>query len=119
MTAHPHHAKLARVLRRMGDMYRLEDILAKIADGTMQSFVLGDSWLITRIAAFPRRKVLEVIAAVGDKDEILILHDQMIEFAKAEGVGVITAYGRKGWLPSLTDRGWTVRARHFVYAREI
>jgi hypothetical protein len=119
MSAALYHHKLARVLDRMGGLYGLNDILDRIADGRMQSFVEGNSWIITQIVSFPRAKVLEVFAAVGDIDDLRILHDRILEFAAEIGAGVIRAYGRKGWLPDAAQRGWRVSARYFVYTKDM
>ena len=81
VTAHLYHQKLARGLDRMGGLYTLNDILTAIAEGRMQSFVEGNSWAITQVVSFPRAKVLEVFAAVGDLDDLRILHDRIIDFA--------------------------------------
>jgi hypothetical protein len=117
MTAHPFHAHLARVLDRMGGLYSVNDILGAIARNEMQSFVEGDSWIVTRVAKFPRRRALEVIVALGSLDELRALHDRILAFAKSEDVSVILAYGRKGWLADASARGWAVKARSFVYQR--
>ena len=119
MTAAVYHRKLARVLDRMGGMYTLNDILTAIAEGRMQSFVQGDSWIVTQIQTFPRAKTLEVLAAIGDLDDLRILHDRIIAFAAEIGAGVIQAHGRKGWLPDAARRGWRVKARYFVYQKEL
>ena len=119
MTAHPYHAKLARVLARMGGLYTPQDILAAIAANKMQSFVEGDSWVITQVGLFPRGKVLEVIAVVGGLDDLRVLHDRILDYARDIGASVIQAYGRKGWLPDAVKRGWKVKARSFVYQREV
>ena len=56
MTAHPYHAKLARILDRIGGLYSVSDILGAIAAGHMQSFTEGDSWAITKVVQFPRAR---------------------------------------------------------------
>ena len=119
MTAHLYHAKLARVLKRMGDLYTVSDILEAIAARRMQSFVEGESWALTRIAIYPRAKVVEVLAVVGRLDEARVLHDRILEFAAREGVKVIQAYGRMGWMPDAKARGWTIKAKNYVYFKEI
>jgi hypothetical protein len=119
MTAAVYHRKLARVLDVMGGLYTLNDILTAIAEGRMQSFVEGESWVVTQVCQFPRQKVLEVFAAVGDLDDLRILHDRIIAFAAEIGAGVIRAYGRKGWLADAAREGWKVKARYFVYAKEM
>ena len=63
MNAAPYHVKFAKALARQGDLYTLQDILDRLADGRMQSFAENNSWMITQISNFPRRRVLEVIAA--------------------------------------------------------
>ena len=55
MTAHPYHAKLARILARMGGLYSVSDILGAIAAGHMQSFTEGDSWAITKVCSVSAR----------------------------------------------------------------
>jgi hypothetical protein len=119
MSAHPYHRKLARVLDRMGGYYTVQDILTAIAAGKMQSFVEGDSWVITQIGIYPRAKVLEIVAAVGDLEEVRAIHPRLLDFAADVGAGVIQAYGRKGWLKSALERGWKVKARSFVFQREL
>lgn len=119
MTANVYHRKLARMLDRMGALYTLNDILRLIAEGKMQSFVRGNSWIITQIVPYPRANVLEVFAAVGDLEELRILHDRILDYAREIGAGVIRAYGRKGWIDDATSRGWKVKARYFVYQKDM
>ena len=119
MTQHVYHRKLARVLDRMGGLYSLNDILAAIAIGRMQSFAEGDSWAITQIATYPRAKVVEVLAVIGDLDEARILHDRILDFAAEIGAGVVQAYGRKGWAPDATKRGWKVVAKNYVFQKDM
>ena len=119
MTAHPYHKKLARGLDLMGGLYLINDILSLIARNEMQSFVEGDSWAITRVAQFPRAKVVEVLAVVGNLDEARILHDRILVFAAEIGAGIVQAYGRKGWMPDAARRGWRVKAKNYVYQRDM
>ena len=119
MNATVYHRKLARVLDRMGGLYSVQDILTAIARGKMQSFVENNSWAITQIAVYPKAKVLEIVAVVGDLDDLRVLHDRVLEYATNMGIGVISAYGRKGWLPDAEKRGWTVKSRSFVYQRNM
>ena len=53
----------------------------------MQSFVEGDSWIVTQVVSFPRAKVLEVFAAIGDLDDLRILHDRIIAFRRRDRRG--------------------------------
>jgi hypothetical protein len=119
MSAHPNHRKLARLLERMGGLYAVTDILAAIAEGRMQGFVEGDSWAITQIVQFPRARLLEILIALGDIDECRILHDRILQYARDHDVGLVQAYGRRGWLDHPLTSGWKIRTKSFLYQREL
>jgi hypothetical protein len=119
MTAHPYHARLARALDRMGGLWTLNDILTAIALGKMQSFTEGDSWAVTQIAVFPRATVLEILVAVGNLDDCRILHDRILQYARDHDIGLVQAYGRRGWMPDAKGHGWKVRTASYLYQREM
>ena len=109
--------KLEKLLARMGGLYTVGDILERIGSGRMQSFTHGESWVVTQIGVFPQKRVLEIIAAVGDIDELRILHDKVLNFALEMEIPVIQAYGRLGWVPDALGRGWKVKADSVVLQR--
>jgi hypothetical protein len=119
MTVHPYHRKLARALDRMGALWTVQDILLAIAEGRMQSFAEGDSWAVTQIAVFPRAKVLEILVALGDLEACRILHDRILQFARDHDIGLVQAYGRRGWIEDAKSRGWKVRTASYLYQREL
>ena len=119
MSAHPNHRKLARLLERMGGLYSVSDILAAIAEGRMQSFAEGDSWAITQVVQFPRARMLEILIALGDIDECRILHDRILQYARDQDIGLVQAYGRRGWLDHPLTSGWKIRTKSFLYQREL
>jgi hypothetical protein len=119
MTVHPYLAKLDRTLNRAGGLYTRKDILSCLEKNEMQSFVEGESLALTRIALYPRAKVVEVLAVVGKLDEARILHDRILIFASEVGARVIQAYGRHGWLHDAQRRGWKVIAENYVYQRDV
>jgi hypothetical protein len=116
---HPYLAKLERVLDRMGGLYRVSDILEALAARRMQSFVEGESVAITRIASYPRAKAIEVLAVVGNLDDARVLHDRVLEFAAREGATTIIAYGRPGWADDARRRGWKIKAKNYVFAKDM
>jgi hypothetical protein len=118
-SVHPYVKKLNRTLARMGGLYLASDILRLVHEGRMQMFAEGDSIAVTQIALYPRAKVLEIMVVVGDLDELRILHDRLLTFAAEIGAGVIQTYGRRGWFPDAERRGWKVKAKNFVYQREL
>jgi hypothetical protein len=116
---HPYHAKLARLLDRMGGLWTVQDILVAIAEGRMQSFVEGDSWAITQIAKFPRATVLEILIALGDIEECRRLHGKILQYARDHDISLVQAYGRRGWLNHPLTAGWKIRTKSFLYQREL
>jgi len=118
MNAHLYHSRMARVLDRMGGLYLLSDILSAIDCGRMQGHVEGNSWVVTQINNFPRAKVLDVVAYVGDLKDGEALHARMLSFADRHNAGVLRATGRMGWIPNALAYGWRLKAKNFVYMKE-
>lgn len=119
MTVHPYHLKLARVLDRMGAVYTVQDILTAIASDRMQSFAEEESWAITQVVNFPRARMLEILAAIGDLEQCRKLHDRIINYAIDNNISLIQAYGRRGWLPDAKKNGWKVKTVSYLYQREM
>jgi hypothetical protein len=116
-----YHRKLSRLLDRMGGVYLLDDILTAIAEGRMQSFVEGNSWAITKIADFPRARQLELIAYVGHLADVDALHAKILAYADEVNAGLLSTYGRLGWLRegSFERLGWRLKSTNHVYQREM
>jgi hypothetical protein len=128
MTAVLYHGRLEKALDRMGGLYTLNDILRAISEGRMQSWVEGNSWVITQVAVYPRTRVLEVVAAVGDLRECRLLIGRVLEYAKEEGIGLVAAHGRRGWASDALKhgwarprdkRGWKIKTTSYLYHREM
>jgi hypothetical protein len=119
LAPHPYLKRLERALSRMGGLYLAQDIVSAVRVGRMQMFSEGDSIAVTQISLYPRAKVLEILVAVGNLAELRILHDRLLTFAAKIGAGVIQAYGREGWIEDATKRGWKIKARSFVYQKEL
>jgi hypothetical protein len=121
MTAHPYHQKLARVLDRMGGLYTLQDILTAIADARMQSFVEGNSWAITQVNQYPRARTLQLVALVGRLEDVDALHAKILAYADDVNAGLLSTYGRRGWLREGSWRrlGWRLKTKNYLYQREM
>jgi hypothetical protein len=63
--------------------------------------------------------VLQILAVVGDLNDCRVLHDEIIEYAKRNGIGLITAYGRRGWMPDAKKHDWKVKTISYLYHREL
>jgi hypothetical protein len=114
-----YYRKLERALDFQGGLYELSDILEGIAKGTMQSWVEGNSWAITQISIYPRRRLLEIVAAVGDLHDCRILHGRILKFASEAKVDLVAAYGRKGWARDALRNGWKLKTESYLYHKEI
>jgi hypothetical protein len=111
--------KMERVLDRMGGIYLVDDLLTRITDGRMQSFAEGNSWAITQVIQFPRARQLQIVAAVGDLAELDAMHDRVLDYARANNIGLISTYGRRGWMARALARGWKIKAKNILYHKEL
>lgn len=114
---HPNIRKLNRALDIMGGLYTAADILEAVSKGTMQMFAICDSIVVTQICIYPRRRVLHVVVAVGDIDELRDLHERILTFAHQMDVELVQAHGRRGWVKDAHRRGWKAKARTFLYQK--
>jgi hypothetical protein len=116
---HPYHARLAKALDRMGGVYNVNDILAAIAENRMQGFTDGDSWAVTQVVNYPRARVMDVLAVVGDLEACRRLHDRILDYAARNDITFVQAYGRRGWMPDAKSHGWKVRTTSYLYQRDL
>jgi hypothetical protein len=119
MTAPIYHRKMARVLDRMGGLYTLNDILTAISEGRMQSFAENNSWAITQVNQFPRARTLQIVAMVGDLADGEALHGKVLSYAEDVNAGLVSTYGRMGWIPQALAHGWRLKAKNYLYHKEL
>ena len=89
-----------------GGTHIYEDIVTAIIEGKMQLWPAENSCWVTEITVYPRKKVLHVFLAGGNLDEILGMHDSVVNWAIDQGCEGMTLTGRKGWGKALADIGW-------------
>ena len=119
MNAPLYHRKLQRALDIQGGLFSLPDILERIADGRMQSWVHNNSWAITQISVYPRRRLLEIVAAVGDLRDCRLLHGKILAFASEMNVDLVAAYGRRGWARDADRNGWKIKTTSYLYHKDL
>jgi len=91
--------KLDDLLDRSHHTYTLKDIIDNIEDGRLQSHVFGDTWVITEVHNFPKRKVVHIPFAVGYVDDVLQRAEPAIaEWAIGIGADMMTTVTRTGYL---------------------
>jgi len=108
--------KLEKTLRLSGDLYTLDDIMVAIEEGRMQSFTVDDTWIITQVLEFPRRKVLEITFVIGFLNEAVKALPALYAFARSIGATRVTGFGREGWM-NFAEPGWKLVGS--MYAKEL
>ena len=99
--------KMRRALKIGDDLFNLEDIEAGLASGDLQGHVEGDTWAITQVHQWPRKKAVNVLFVVGSLENSLKIETKVSEWAKEQGATLLTAVGRGGWWQHKTP-GWKV-----------
>ena len=89
--------KMERWLHDAGDYYTFEDIMDFISEGKFQSFAVGDTWIVTQVDEYPRRKVVHITLVVGNYEEAEQALPEIYEFARSIGATRVTGFGREGW----------------------
>lgn len=107
-------AKVNRALEGMGNTHTFEDILALIESGAMQSFASDNTWAVTQILDFPRKRVMEIFLVVGDMADAEKLHDEVLAYARGVGCQVVRCFGRDGWAKHARVHGWIEGQRVFL-----
>jgi hypothetical protein len=108
--------KLRKALAVAGDTYTLEDLLHEINEGTMQSFAESESWVVTQIVDFPRKRYLEIVFAIGNLADLKKIYPRLEAFARDNLCDGLRAFGRPGWMRQFEiDRaGWVETTRTYV-----
>ncbi|HWY25847.1 MAG TPA: hypothetical protein VNX47_13065 [Nevskia sp.] len=119
MTAAIYHRKMARALDRMGGLYTLQDLLVAIAENRMQGFAVNNSWAITQVQDFPRARKLQIVAMVGDLADVDELQAKVLTYARDVNAGLVSAYGRLGWIPHARELGWRLKAKNYLYHKDM
>ena len=119
MNAPIYHRKLQKALDRQGGLYTLTDILERCADGRMQSWVHNNSWAVTQISVYPRRRLLDIVAVVGDLGDCRILNAKLVKFANEMNVDLIASYGRRGWVRLGQSLGWKIKSESYLYHKDL
>lgn len=113
MESNRHRVEL--MLQAFGGLYDFEDILTAIENGEMQSFTDGDTWIVTRISTYPRKRVMEILVAVGDYEGVLRLQPEVVALAREHQCDILWTIARSGWERLMTP-GWDKTAAVYVRA---
>lgn len=105
--------ELNQMLEDQGGLYTFNDVMELISQGKFQSFAEGNTWLVTQVHVFPRKKVLDIVFVVGDLKDLPALEKQMLAFKESIGADHMSATGRLGWNRN-TLPGWKAVSTNFI-----
>lgn len=89
------------------DFHRIEELDAKVADGSALMWATDNSALACEVQRFPNALVLHCLCATGDMGEIVgELADRAEQWAKQAGCTHTTIESREGWSRVLKKRGY-------------
>ena len=103
-------------LEYSGGTHEFEDVAKGIIEGRMQLWPSPRGCIVTEIVVYPKKKVLNVFLGGGELDQILDMHENVIEWAKAQGCECLMMTGRFGWKKPLEKHGW--KTLHSSYVKE-
>jgi hypothetical protein len=113
--------KVKRALRQNDDLYDLYDIETALSTGEMQSHTADDTWVVTQVFDYPRKRVVNVLFVVGDLGGAYKTDAVVENWARNIGATVMTATGRDGWEKHLGP-GWmkvgTVYSKDLTHGRQ-
>jgi len=98
--------QLQELLHDMGGTHSLDDIRALVENGVFQSFVAGETWVVTTIVNFPQAMVMDIFFVVGEQKDFEVLQKQIERFARDQGVTFMRVYARKGFEYLIDRRSW-------------
>ena len=103
-------------LEYSGGTHDFIDVAEGIYKGTMQLWPTPKGCIVTEIVVYPRKRMLNVFLGGGELDQILDMHQDVIQWAKAQGCTALTMTGRAGWKKPLAKHGWD--QLHSSYIKE-
>ena len=108
-------AWLAPAIEAGGDRLTMESVWQSIEAGQRQLWVGPKGAAVTEILQFPTCRVLHVLLAGGEIDQIRDFEDSAAAYGRAAGCTRMTLAGRRGWERALPH--W--KATEIVMERDI
>lgn len=105
--------KIDEQLEKAGGLYHWSDIAAALEAGELQSFTVNDSFVVTRICEFPRKRVLDIVMFVGNIEDRDELDEAVASFGRKHGCSMMITDGRDGWTKYNDAMGWIKTSTRF------
>lgn len=103
-------------LEYSGGTHNFDDVAEGLKSGVLQLWPTPKGCIVTEIVLYPRKRVLNVFLGGGELDQILDMHTDVVNWAKAQGCTALTMSGRAGWKKPLAPHGW--KPQHATYVKE-
>lgn len=96
-------------MRRTGNMYTFDDIVASILRQEKQFYNFDDCFIIMQLDVYPQCKVYHCFLAGGKMQAIKDAESVINDIAKDLGCKAMSISGRTGWPKALKNDGWEHR----------
>jgi len=103
-------------LAHAGGTHGFDDVAAAILDRRMQLWAAPKGCLVTEVADFPRKRVLNVFLGGGEMRQLVGMKDDVEAWARSIGCDATTITGRRGWSRVFARHGW--RPAHVTLIKE-
>ena len=105
-------------LEYSGGTHTLRDVLEALTKDLLQFWPGSNSFLITELEQYPRKKNCHIFLAGGNLTELEQMLPKVEEWAKDQGCSALTLTGRFGWLRTFL-RGAGYEPQWQVMAKEL
>jgi len=93
----PYKSLIEKALTYTPDTHTYQDVVTGVENQSMIFWPGKDSFLITELQKFPRKRSLHIFLAAGKLDELLKMRPYLEDFASKAKCDFITIAGRPGW----------------------
>lgn len=83
-----------------------DDVCVMVMQGRLRFWPMKQSFIMTEIITYPRKKLLHGFLAGGSLDEIITMQNELVKAAKEADCYAIALSGRRGWVKALKPLGW-------------
>ena len=116
MRSHAAAHGLRRALDIPNGTHDFIDVAEGLYRGTMQLWPAEKGCIVTEIVVYPKKKALNVFLGGGELDQILDMHENVIEWAKRKGCECLMMTVALAGKKPLEKHGW--KTLHSSYVKE-
>ena len=102
----PYRPMIEAALRYAAETYAYEDVVNAVQTGEMFFWPAQESFLVTEVAQFPRKRTLHIFLAGGKLSEVKSMDESLVAYATYLDCDSISLSGRPGWEKALGDLGY-------------